>query len=668
MKIDLKKIINIKNKSELNEFDTDKPLFLSNYLFHYLILLGNLPGLKLKNFPIYIENNDNMNGFHLAANENHIEILEYLIENYPDYIYNRNKDRKTFTYFLLLEEFPRLMKKYPKLDWNDLIINSSSTPYELLKIILTNLKFKNLYDFINEFKINPSIQMQFLFSIINNDFISQEEKIKIIDKYSDDEINTKNESGEGIIFATIEKDYEKIFDYLLKRNIDLDYYTFIRTDNPLTFALYNDILNNRFKYSKIILDKVKTKNPTFYRDINKYGDNIAHSLLFIRINRNKQLVSAENAKSINYSPDFEILKLIDSYSWNQHSSDKLTPIEIITSLNYEIYHKIFDENIIQINPKIFETNIQKDSNSIKWYALFETFPEYKEDNDTIKIDDNEYSHSTLFQAKFKDVGILSIYLADTYKDLLIPNMNSYLLNNLTFEDSYPFSDDIISKVPVFPWVISYYSPDEYYIHPYLNNIINSTRREGNKRFAVVFISITQDNMLHANILVYDFKNLTIERFEPYGNSSLIDNSMDELLEEELTWNTGLKYLRTSDFLPWAGFQTISDENNLINKKAGDYGGFCLAWCLWYLETKLKNPDVDSKTLVSKLIHKMTKLDIKFSEYIRNYSNKINEKRVKYLENIGFNPKTISNVYLTNELGIKLTNYLISKFSSLETNN
>jgi hypothetical protein len=247
-------------------------------------------------------------------------------------------------------------------------------------------------------------------------------------------------------------------------------------------------------------------------------------------------------------------------------------------------------------------------------------------------------------------------------------MNSYLLNNLTFEDTYPFSDDIISKVPVFPWVISYYSPDEYYIHPYLNNIINSTRRDGNKRFAVVFISITLDNALHANILVYDFKNLTVERFEPYGNSSLIDNSIDELLEEELTWNTGLKYLRTNDFLPWAGFQTISDETNLINKKAGDFGGFCLAWCLWYLETKLKNPDVDSKTLVSKLIHKMTKLDIKFSEYIRNYSNKINEKRVKYLENIGFNPKTISNVYLTNELDIKLTNYLINKFSSLETNN
>ena len=243
-----------------------------------------------------------------------------------------------------------------------------------------------------------------------------------------------------------------------------------------------------------------------------------------------------------------------------------------------------------------------------------------------------------------------------------------MIKNLTFQNTFPFSDDLITKETIFPWIISYYSNSEYYIHPYLNNIINGARRDGKKRFAAVFISITLDSMLHANVLIFDFKNMTVERFEPYGNSTFVDNSLDEVLEEELTWNTGLKYLKTGDFLPWAGFQTISDETNLINKKSGDFGGFCLAWCLWYLETKLKNPDVDSKNLVSKLIHKITKLDIKFSEYIRNYSNKINEKRIQYLEDIGMDPKIISNVNLTVDSNIKLTNYLINKFSSLEPAN
>jgi hypothetical protein len=674
MKIDLKKIINIKNKSNLKEFQLDKPIFQTNYLFHYLIQLGNLTGLKLQEIPIYIENNDGLNGFHLAAKEYQTEILEYLIETYPDYIYNRNKNREAFTNFLSLEEFSRLMKKYQNLDWYDLIINGTSKPYEVLKTILTNLNFKDLNDFTNLFKIKPEIHTQFLFSIINNYLINQEQKIKILEKYSDQEINAKNETGEGIIFVPIEKDEEKLFDYLLKRNIDLDYYTFIRTDNPLNYAIYNDILNNRFKYSKIILEKVKLLNPKFYREINKYADNIAHSVIYIRINRNKQILSAENAKSPNYFPDFEILKLIDNYSWNQNNIEKRTPLNLITNLEFDIYSKLFDEIKIQVSSRVFDI-IEQDikeygpsPNITKWTKLFKSLPEYKEDDDSVNLKEEEYTHYTLFQAKFKDVGIFSIYLADTYKDLLIPNMNSYLLNNLTFEDTYPFSDDIIAKEPIFPWVISYYSSSEYYIHPYLNNIINGARRDGKKRFAAVFISITLDSMLHANVLVYDFKNMTVERFEPYGNTTFVDNSLDEVLEEELTWNTGLKYLKTGDFLPWAGFQTISDETNLINKKSGDFGGFCLAWCLWYLETKLKNPDVDSKNLVSKLIHKITKLDIKFSEYIRNYSNKINEKRIQYLEDIGMDPKIISNVNLTVDSNIKLTNYLINKFSSLEPAN
>lgn len=674
MKIDLKKIINIKNKSDLKEFQLDKPIFQSNYLFHYLIQLGNLNGLKLQKFPVYVENNDKLNGFHLAAKEYHTEILEYLIESYPDYIYNRNSNREAFTNFLSLEEFSRLMKKYPELDWNDLIINGTSKPHEILKTILTNLDFKELNEFINWFKIKPDTHSQFLFSIMHNYLINQKQKIKILEKYSDKEINEKNESGEGIIFVPIEKDEEELFDYLLNRNIDLDYYTFIRTDNPLSYAIYNDILANRFKYSKKILEKVKVSNPQFYREINKYADNIAHSTIYIRINRNKQVLSAENAKSPNYFPDFEILKLIDNYSWNQNNIEKRTPLNLITNLDFDTYSKLFDGNKIQVSPRVFDI-IESDNkdfglspNVTKWITLFKSLPEYKEDENSINMKEEEYSHYTLFQAKFKDVGIFSIYLADTYKDLLIPNMNSYLLNNLSWEDSYPFSDDIIAKEPVFPWVISYYSPNEYYIHPYLNNIINGARRDGKKRYSAVFISITFDNMLHANVLIYDFKNMTVERFEPYGNSTFVDNSLDEVLEEELTWNTGLKYLKTGDFLPWAGFQTISDETNLINKKAGDFGGFCLAWCLWYLETKLKNPDVDSKTLVSKLIHKITKLDIKFSEYIRNYSNKINEKRIQYLEDIGMDPKTISNVNLTVDSNIKLTNYLIKKFSSLETTN
>ena len=196
MKIDFKKIINIKNKEDLKEFPLDKPLFQTNYLFHYLIQIGNLDGLKLMKFPIHTENTDGLNGFHLAAKEYNFDILCYLIETYPDYIYNRTEDRETFVPFLPIEELSKLIKKYPKLDWNDLIINGSKKENIVLGTILQNLKFNDLEEFISVFDIIKKYKTQFLFSVIQNNLLKTDEKIKILNKYTDDEINNKNEIGQ----------------------------------------------------------------------------------------------------------------------------------------------------------------------------------------------------------------------------------------------------------------------------------------------------------------------------------------------------------------------------------------------------------------------------------------------------------------------------------------
>ncbi len=669
MKIDFKKIINIKNKKDLKDFELDKPIFQNNYLFHYLILLGNIDGLKLEKFPVYLENTDGLNGFHLAAKEFNHEILSYLIDSYPDYIYNRNANRETFAAYLPFEEFNSFIKKYPKLDWDELLLNGTKTPKVVIKSILSNLDYNSLTEFIKLYKIKPENKDQYLFQIINNSNLKSSEKTKLLDKFSDQEINEKNELGGGLLLAAIDIDDEELVNYLIKRNIDVDYNTFIQTDSPLIFSLSSDILNNEYKYSKIIISKLSKINPTFCKTNNKYMDNPLHTLFYVRMNRNKQIISADKMKNINYSPDFEIIKNSSSENWNQYNIEKLSPFHLLMNLDFDVYHDVFEKVNIKISKHILEDikkNVELSSPSNKWVKLYEKLDEYKEEPDKIKLSNDEYSHYTMFQAKFKDVGIFSIYLSDTYSDLLIPNLTSYQINNITFEDTFPFSDDIIQKEPVFPWVISYYNENEFYIHPYLNNIINTTRRTGKKRFAAVFISLIYDRMLHANVLVYDFKNMTIERFEPYGNTMSIDGSIDDVLEEELTWNTGMRYIKPDDYLPVAGFQTVSDETNSINKKAGDFGGFCLAWCLWYLETRLKNPEITSKQLVEKVMNKISKMDIKFSEYIRNYSNKINTKRVEYLELIGIDSKKISDSHLTIDTNLKLANYLITKFNSFES--
>jgi len=660
MKIDFKKIINIKNKQQLKEFILDKPIFQSNYLFHYLVIIGNIDALKLQKFPVYIENNDGLNAFHIAAKENQMDILYYLIDNYVDYIYNRNSLKQTFITYLQFEEFNNLIKKYPNLDWNE-FFKDNKEDISILGNILNNLNFKLLKEFITLIKIKPENRFQYLFGIIKNINLKKDEIIKILDMFTDEEINLKDNLGGGLIIQAISQNNEDLVKYLIKRNIDIDYHTFNHTDNPLILSLVTDILNNQFILSKIIINELNKINSEFLKKYNKFLDNPLHTLFYIRMNRMKQVVSAEKIKNINYSPDFELLKYSTSENWNQLNIEKLTPFHLITNLDFDVFSKFFEKSKLQISKSILEDI--KDQEDKKWIKLFEKLDEYIEPKNEINLTIDEYSHYTIFQATFKDVGIFSIYLSDTYSDLLIPNLQSYQLNNIIFDDTFPFSDNIIKKEPIFPWIISYHSENEYHIHPYLNNLINTNRRNGGKRFAAVFLSLIYDRLLHANLLIYDFKNMTLERFEPYGNTMGIDGDIDDILEEELTWNTGLKYIKPDDYLPVAGFQTISDENNIINKKSGDFGGFCLAWCLWYLETKIKNPDISSKILVDKVINKISKLDIKFSEYIRNYSNKINSKRIEYLELIGIDSKKISDNHMTEDTSIKVTDFIINKFSN-----
>ena len=208
-KKDFKKIINIKNKSDIKKFTIDKPIFNNNYLFHYLVMFNNMDALKLETFPVYIENDDNLNGFHMAAKEDNMDILCYLIKSYPDYIYNRNSNKETFTHYLLPERFSILLKTYPDLDWEDLIIPS------ILKNIIYNLNYTELNRFTDVYNINPTYTNQYLIGVMFNNNLKTKEKIKILDKYCDNDINTKNQLNGGLIFSPMNIDDMELFNYIL---------------------------------------------------------------------------------------------------------------------------------------------------------------------------------------------------------------------------------------------------------------------------------------------------------------------------------------------------------------------------------------------------------------------------------------------------------------------
>lgn len=644
MKIDFEQIINIKNIDQLKKFDINKPIFFNNYLFHYLIIFNKLDILKLTKFPIYKENDEGLNGFFLAAKYENIEILKYLIETYGDYIYNKNDKNELFINYLNPELIIKLL--HYKLEWKRLFLQKVSAEVTIFDLLLSDCKYEEILKILNIFKPDDC----HLNGLIVNESITSDNVISILKLFDPSVYNIRDSEDFNLLFSAITRNDNNLINFLLNSSIESNYFTMVNTYSPLMFSYFN----NNLKITKIIWDHIK--NNFDYTATTKSNENIAHFLL----------------KNSYLDPlSLDILTNCNSYVWHQHNINKVTPLHLLTKLNFDNYHKIITNQEINLNV-IGPTNKKlvdflkenNNENSNMWIKYLSTKKEYKEIND-VTLENYTYSHGNLFQSKFKDISMIVLTLKNKYVNLYLPNIDDITLKNLNASEniSINWPDSIFDFSPIFPWIICYESEDKFWIHKNLNNLINATRREKTHDFGFVYLSLSVNNTgLHANILIYDFNKMTIERFDPYGDTVYFDKKLDEILEEELTWNTGFKYLKPSDYMPVSGFQTISDELNPLNQKSGDFGGFCLAWCTWYLEHRIKNIKIDQKDLVKKLIKKMSQMDISFMEYIRNYANKLNEERVINLVKAGIDEKKVSNTIIDNKTNHILNKFLITQFS------
>jgi hypothetical protein len=639
MKIDFKQIINIKNKDELKKFNINEPIFFNNYLFHYLIIFNKLDILKLDSFPIYKENDEDMNGFFLAAKYDNMDILRYLIDKYPDYIYNKNSKNEIFINYLKPEKIVQLLNY--KLEWNRLFLQKISDNIFFFDIVLSDCNYDDLNNILKIFK--PKNHP--LNALIVNQNLTSENIIYLLKLFDKSIYNLRDDEDTNLLFPAISRNDKKIINFLLENNIESNYFTMINTISPLMFTY----LNNNLKITKIIWDHIK--NIFDYEALCRYLENIAHFIL-----KNQ------------YFDDLslEILSNCNSYVWHQHNINKVTPLHLLTKLDFNNFNKIINNQEINLNIKGPDNKTLKESlgENNEWIKYLSTKKEYKKINDVI-MEIYPYTHANLFQAKFKDISMIILNIKNKYGNLYLPNIDDVSIKNLNSSEGINLNwpDFIFEISPIFPWIICYETEDRYWIHQNLNNLINSSRRDKIHDYALVYLSLNVNDIgLHANILIYDYNRMTIERFDPYGDTVYFDKYIDDNLEEELTWNTGFKYLKPSDYMPVSGFQTISDELNPLKQKSGDFGGFCLAWCTWYLEHRIKNSKINQKDLVKKLIKKMSIMNISFMEYIRNYANNLNYERVENLINAGFDEKEISNTVINNKTNNKLNTYLINIFS------
>jgi len=685
--IDLKKIHEINSKGSFKKFtkkhNINEPLFLGNYLFHYLIMYGNLNALKFANHPIYHENHEGLAGVHLAAkigNETKdFKILDYIIQNFKDYIYNNDHWGNNFLFWIdePSDNLLKIIKKNPNIEWLRLFSHVSSDR----KLYIDKIFAEGSPNFINhvfENYILPEIKKSkesndfyefnkyntFMTYLFPNVKVKNSDIIKIYDQFDNDIFDNIHFKGNSLLNFTIKfRNLDLLKYFVEKKKMVLDMGDHINTMHPFINAYrmakeegHGSELMNVVKY---IWNMIKKDVKWHETDFN--GENIAFRLLDIKAEFN------ETEKSLT-KLEYDVLNR--NTEWNKLNVEKYTILSMLINFNFKKYHKIIKGK--EIDFKLKNANGQtiieeaESSGEPGWYEYFMKKKSGKKisDKDDVKLKNYKYSDHNVFQSDFAPVSLGFIYLDEKIKNLYLPKNIKSSNHILSFSTMFTgVFGDLIEQYNNFPFFILYKDEKNYFIHPMLNILMKNASQDKKYDFGVVFVSLDltqqEENLLHANMLIYNFLNKTIEYFEPYGNHKT-DSTLHKILKEELCWNTGFKYLAPEDYLPVASFQYLAFENNEYELKPGDFGGFCMAWCFWYLEHRILNPVIDPKRLVQKLIDKILKGKYNLVEYIRNYANTFYRNQIEIMRKLGVPREKITNLKKKSYTIEKIFNYIVKK--------
>jgi hypothetical protein len=656
------KIINIKSIKDITvngklKYNLNKPIdiYNNNYLFHYLVNNNNIKILDKYQYPIYNFNNDNLDGIMLAAKNNSKETLEYLLLRFPDYIYNTNKFNNNWLHYL---SSPKLIKyflfnkKFKNINWSMLLYQyniNKEAPIEYIYSINNNMiedvvikYFKNykdnkvLYVLLNNTLINDTIMIRILSFMINNNVIFNKS------------INNSLCLNWGLLARGNKKIIDILYNYKVKTNEGY-YGYFPYNGNHLLIYLLRQKEFNKKNFEYIYFKFKKFININHKNELNSF---IIETLLKEHIENDRYSFRVEK----------DILSNMTEEEINNISIRNETILHKLVQLDYNKYYKFVKNkklikirNVDNMYPIDFTTNK-------KWKLFlknnkFKKVPAIKKRNDII--------YATYFKSYLIDMGIHLSLLAKKYKRLYIPKPPiKTMLTDITFDANH-YPSYIVETFHDFAWIIVWNNSNSYYIHPELNKLILSAYNSKKYDYAAVMMSlkIGRDG-LHALPILYDFKNKKIKRWDSFGYTEYYDY-MDSILSKELTKGLKFKYLGLKETQYRVGLQEQSLENIDNNIKVGDFGGFCAAWTIWFIEHHMINKSKNTKKLISKLLNHIiltssSKLPYgKIVHYIRGYADKINTRIKNLFKNNKWNYDDYTSKERTYELDDILINYLIS---------
>lgn len=482
-----------------------------------------------------------------------------------------------------------------------ILLTDKNNKYDkFMEYIIKNKQVSNKIDFNRETTRAPILS----YSIITkNKFI-----FDLLMSIDDINVNIFDKHNKiPIFYAVVTNNLHAVKKLTTHHNIDLNYSCLTDSCNPLHVAI-----NNNFIKIAIILVKAKI-------DLDK-TDNLLNNSGHIIIE--KYNVSDKN-DDIKKLTDI-ILKKCNLYHRNTNG---VTVIDLIKKYKLHELKKFIHKNkqITKNNKKklIIPKYVKPKSQN---FGLFNSNMLHSLIYNICMI--NKYGNIFMpSQCYIKDKHITDIRNLSTYNDLY---------NDGTLISDYVIAiHDFIYQLT--PYVLLWNGSDSYMFPKNAKIYYDSLIDCKNIRFITTKLTlITNNNVSHANILIYDKHTNTLERFEPYGYYTILNNDdLDNKLSEYFKNIYGkIKYVKPKDYLNTIKFQALSNDNDVEVQKFNDPHGYCLAWTIWYLEMRLLNPNVSANVLVqdayNDIVKKYGNQKNTLIDFIRDYSKTLDDAKNDFL--------------------------------------
>ena len=325
--------------------------------------------------------------------------------------------------------------------------------------------------------------------------------------------------------------------------------------------------------------------------------------------------------------------------------------EILLSIIAESYYNIInDDNNNEEWNSLCKNKTKKEAiDNLKTYIISNK-KSYPTTNTIIHIDNNEINTNfNTFTGYNLDIVSGLIYLKNKYNNLMTALSDDFVIN-----------DEIIyyhKKQGIFRNQKDFFNFEIYWVNYKLffpNNFSNliQTFIKSKLRFYIITINIELFEKAHVNILFFDKLTNEIERFEPAGkdypigfnyNNDLLDFQLEKHLK---IYINNIIYIKPSMYQLKVGPQSL--DSNEDTKNIGDPGGFCAAWCLWYVDNRIKYNSIKREFIIEKIITQTKIKKIPLKQLIRNYSKNITYVRDKLLHQINIDINDWANDNYNNE--------------------